>query len=158
MEPKTQRNSYANFRANLHTGLLKLLIVLALAFAIATIIGSIAARAEITDEDRDHARVIMYSEQCGYVEPGVLEFSKKKGRPYEMRGVYLEYERWMNDLRARNMNEGKVKRALCNALEPLVTLLNAFELCMKLVDREKLINDLDKVMDECWIVARTKVR
>jgi hypothetical protein len=56
------------------------------------------------------------------------------------------------------MNEGKVKRALCNALEPPVTLLNAFELCMKLVDREKLINDLDKVMDECWIVARTKVR
>jgi hypothetical protein len=115
------------------------------------------ATAEITDDDRGNAMILMYSEQCGYVEPKLLEYAKQ-GRPYEIRAVRNEYDRWMNRLRARGVNEAKVKTALCDSLESFVTEMNAFEICLNLVDKERLINDRDKVIDECGVVARTKTR
>jgi hypothetical protein len=129
-----------------------------LLFATAMMVALVGtATAEITDNDRGNAMIIMYSEQCGYVEPKLLEYAKQ-GRPYEMRAVRIEYDRWMNRLRARGMNEAKVKTALCDGLESFITEMNAFEICMNLVDKERLINDLDKVTDECSVVAKTKTR
>jgi len=64
----------------------------------------------------------------------------------------------MRTARARGLKEAKVKTALCDSLESFVTEMNAFEVCMSLVDEERFINDRDKVIDECGVVARTKIR